>query len=82
MPLPRLQRPDAFAQNGDIYVVNPDGTGVTDLTNNPAGLDKEPARSTDGTKVAFASDRDGNFEIYTMDSDGSNQASPVPGLVS
>ena len=26
-----------------------------------------------GGRIAFASDRDGNFEIYVMDADGSNQ---------
>ncbi len=30
----------------------------------------EPARSPDGTKVAFGSFRDGNREIYVMDADG------------
>ena len=30
-----------------------------------------PAWSPDGTKIAFHSDRDGNFEIYVMNSDGS-----------
>jgi Tol biopolymer transport system component len=39
------------------------------LTNNPAE-DSFPARSPDGEKIAFCSDRDGNFEIYirTIDS--------------
>ncbi|MCK4965245.1 MAG: PD40 domain-containing protein, partial [Dehalococcoidia bacterium] len=26
-----------------------------------------------GTKIAFESDRDGNYEIYVMNADGSNQ---------
>ena len=32
-----------------------------------------PDLSPDGTKIAFSSDRDGNFEIYTMNADGTNQ---------
>ena len=32
----------------------------------------EPARSPDGTRVAFVSLRDGNREIYVMDADGGN----------
>lgn len=54
----------------EIYVVNQDGSGQTNLTNN-AATDTDPAYSQDGTKIAFASDRDGNYEIYTMNADGS-----------
>jgi Tol biopolymer transport system component len=57
----------------DIYVVNPDGSGITNLTNFSDGENKEPSWSPDGTMVAFATARDGNFEIYVMDSDGANQ---------
>ena len=35
---------------------------------------KRPAATPLRAKIAFASDRDGNFEIYTMDADGSNLA--------
>jgi Tol biopolymer transport system component len=31
------------------------------------------AATTDGTKIVFRSDRDGNDEIYVMNPDGSNQ---------
>ena len=33
---------------------------------------EQPARSPDGTRVAFSSIRDGNLEIYVMDADGGN----------
>src|SRR5687768_12125097 len=55
---------------GEIYVMNPDGTNQTRLTFN-AFDDTDPAWSPDGQKIAFASDRDGNLEIYVMDKDGS-----------
>jgi len=58
--------------NSEIYVMNPDGSGQTNLTNNPA-WDSFPCWSPDGTEIAFESTRDGNNEIYVMDADGSDQ---------
>jgi Tol biopolymer transport system component len=47
------------------------GSGVVRLTNNTAD-DLHPVWSPDGSRIAFASDRDGNFNIYTMSADGSD----------
>jgi len=58
--------------NWEIYVMNADGSGRTNLTNNPAA-DYDSTWSPDGTKIAFISDRDGNWEIYVMNADGSGQ---------
>jgi Tol biopolymer transport system component len=52
--------------------MNADGTGQTRLTNNPAD-DYQPAWSRDGSKIAFASERDGNGQIYVMNADGTGQ---------
>jgi len=52
--------------------MNVDGSNVRRLTYNDA-IDNKPSWSPDGTKIAFASDRDGNSEIYVMNADGTNQ---------
>jgi len=56
----------------DIWVINADGSGLHQLTSNPAH-DFDPAWSPDGRKLAFRSERDGNNEIYVMSADGSGQ---------
>jgi TolB protein len=50
--------------------MNADGSGQTNLTNHP-GADLETAFSPDGSKIAFASSRGGNFDVYVMNADGS-----------
>jgi TolB protein len=62
----------AFEGEGDVYVINADGTGRTQLTTNPA-RDYDPSWSPDGTKIAFRSKRGGDDEIYVMNADGSQQ---------
>ena len=56
--------------NGEIYLMNADGSAQTNLTNNLA-WDESPAWSPDGSQIAFESDRDGDFEIYVINADGS-----------
>ena len=55
----------------DIFVANPDGSGVSNLTNSSGADDLEPAWSGDGSKIAYWSPP----YVYTADADGSN---PLP----
>jgi Tol biopolymer transport system component len=67
-------------QTRDIFVINVDGTGLTNLTQHikvegPEGTDVladdfRPDWSPDGRKIAFTTNRDGNLEIYLMNADG------------
>ena len=67
-------RDDPDAVNEEIYLMNRDGTGLLRLTNNTAD-DFAPIWSPDGTKILFRSNRNGNYEIFVMNADGSDQRS-------
>lgn len=76
--------PDStYAVRYQIYVMNSDGSNVAALTAPEAARDStgrvidttsnfHPAWSPDGTKIAFASTRDSNPEIFVMDRSGLN----------
>ena len=53
---------------GQIFVMNADGSGATNISDN-SFCDRSPVWSPDGGKIAFVSDRDGDWEIYTMNAD-------------
>jgi Tol biopolymer transport system component len=65
----RIMYTARIADNTDIYTVNPDGAGVTRLTDHPE-RDFDPAWSPDGTSIAFASLRLTASHIFTMNADG------------
>jgi Tol biopolymer transport system component len=56
--------------DGDVFVMNSDGTGVTALTQNDGVEDGVGEWSPDGTQLAFSSTRDGDEEIFVMNADG------------
>lgn len=55
----------------DIYVVGADGKGLRQLTDD-AYRDRHPVFSADGRRLAFHSDRSGRYDIWTIETDGSN----------
>ena len=55
--------------NQEIYLMDPDGTNLINLTRHAAD-DIQPTWSPDGSRIAFASDRSGDYEIYVMNADG------------
>jgi Tol biopolymer transport system component len=65
--------------NWEVYTVNPDGSELAKITNNPA-IDMSPAWSPDGTKIAFmrndamvSASGFNNEDIYVMNADGTEQ---------
>ncbi|HEX9660087.1 MAG TPA: hypothetical protein VGA18_07285, partial [Rhodothermales bacterium] len=63
--------------NSEIYLVNPDGTGLVNLTRHDS-LDYHPVGSPDGSMVAFISDRGGSRQIWAMNRDGSDPWQVTP----
>jgi hypothetical protein len=81
----------AFNNNGqyDIHRLNSDGSGRVALTKTPLWVTAEPGKhqpwnnvspawSPDGSRIAFLTDRQGRWEIWVMNADGSGQRPMFP----
>ncbi|HBY97877.1 MAG TPA: hypothetical protein DEP84_28715 [Chloroflexi bacterium] len=62
-----------FEHELDLWKMNVDGSGQTNLTNTPDKIEAFPVVSPDSQKVAFLFGWPGGFEIYTMNLDGSDR---------
>jgi Tol biopolymer transport system component len=71
---------DCVGHNGEIYVMDADGSDQTRLTDDP-GADESPTWSPDSRRIAFAGLRNvtgavdaphENYEIYVMEADGAS----------
>lgn len=68
LPDERLMFAGCTGNDSGLLAMNPDGTDPLLLTNHPG--DRAPVASPDGTRVAFMSNRDGNWEVYTTPAEG------------
>jgi Tol biopolymer transport system component/C-terminal processing protease CtpA/Prc len=59
----------AFCYKGDVWKVAAAGGSAVRLTTQ-SSYECNPIWSPDGSKIAFASDRHGNFDVYVMDANG------------
>jgi len=59
-----------FIPSGDIYTIEPNGTGIRRLTFGGTGM--FPAWSPDGRRIAYSGPADPTFAIWIMGADGSD----------
>ncbi len=74
----------AFCYKGDVWTVPAAGGTATRLTSG-ASYEANPVWNPDGSRIAFASDRNGNMDVYIVDATGGaprrltyNSASEIP----
>ena len=60
-----------FQRDGDIWVMNPDGSNTVNLTKTES-YEGCPWFSGDATRIAFDGLRDEKSDIFVIDADGSN----------
>jgi Tol biopolymer transport system component len=72
----------AFERDGDIYVIEPDGSSARPLVDAP-GVQAVPVWSRDGTRIAFwsAPSADGPWDITVANADGSGAVTIANGLI-
>lgn len=58
--------------NEDIFAMNIDGSGLTQLTDNPSN-DMYPQISPDGKKILYTSDINGTWQLMIMNFDGTEK---------
>ena len=59
----------AFTYKGNIYTVPTTGGNAKQITSH-SSYDTRPVWSPDGSKLAFASNRDGGFDVFVVSKDG------------
>jgi WD40 repeat protein len=70
-----------FSQNGqtDIVLMNPDGSGIVNLTADWASSEDYPAWSPDGQYLLFASNHEGSWDVWVMRPNGSGRTKLISG---
>ncbi len=68
----------AFEARGDVFLVSTDDGAIPrDLTGTPGTRERFPQLSPDGRRVAFYSDKSGDYQIYVTDVTGDKPWEPL-----
>jgi Tol biopolymer transport system component len=63
----------------EVWIANPDGSGLLNLSNDDNADDINPSWSPNGLRIAFASNRTGKFDIFVVNVDGTGLANLTAG---
>ncbi|MCP4726408.1 MAG: hypothetical protein GY863_15290 [bacterium] len=64
---------DSGSLKGDVYIINTDGNYKIKITDtNGKFVSENPYWSPEGTRIVFQSNRGGNFQLYSIDTNGNN----------
>ena len=66
----------AFEARGEILTFDPQSSTVQNLTSSPGVMDRDPAWSPDGSKLAYFSDESGEYALYIRTISAGDQAHP------
>lgn len=58
--------------NAELFLFDLATGSAVNLTHTPGSNNRYPAFASDGATIAFTSDRDGAYDLYTMKADGTN----------
>ncbi len=76
---PCYEDPSGNSDNPEIYKANANGAGnPIRLTNDPA-TDTYPAFAPVGGKIVYSSNSDGDFDLYIINADGTDEPQPLTG---
>ncbi len=62
-----------FQARGDLYTAPAENGEIRNITRSPSARERNPAWSPDGKRIAYLSDRTGEYEIYVRAQDGSGE---------
>jgi TolB protein len=71
-----------LSADGDIFLINPDGSGLFDVTAVHPFSDQRAVFSPDGRQIAFQASTGSNFDVFVINRDGSglrNLTASYPG---
>ena len=66
-----------FEAHGDILTVPTKDGSIENLTHSPGVMDRDPAWSPDGKSIAYFADRDGEYDLYIRNQDGTGSVQKI-----